>query len=193
MSADASSLLEQLQFMGLLGANGNSQGAEATEWKNAIANGAFDLASLFNTQPATFLNSSGQLNQRQQAPSNDAYCDICNKHLCNRYFLKTHRQKKHQIVDPPSTTATPTTSLNLSNFHGLQSPLKREAGSSVGVEPTTPNRLPESDILFAQFSDPPSKMPKLAPITIAQEDHSPLKSPNQLSAPHTATRFSCDA
>ncbi|XP_034170926.1 uncharacterized protein LOC117600067 [Osmia lignaria lignaria] len=32
----------------------------------------------------------------------DAYCDLCNKEFCNKYFLKTHKANKHGIyVDSP--------------------------------------------------------------------------------------------
>lgn len=34
----------------------------------------------------------------------DAYCDLCNKEFCNKYFLKTHKANKHGIYsDPPSS------------------------------------------------------------------------------------------
>ncbi|KAG5313835.1 ZN516 protein, partial [Acromyrmex insinuator] len=36
----------------------------------------------------------------------DAYCDMCNKEFCNKYFLKTHKANKHGIyVDSPAPTA----------------------------------------------------------------------------------------
>jgi len=36
----------------------------------------------------------------------DAYCDMCNKEFCNKYFLKTHKANKHRIyVDSPASTA----------------------------------------------------------------------------------------
>ncbi|XP_015510132.1 uncharacterized protein LOC124305507 [Neodiprion virginianus] len=35
----------------------------------------------------------------------DAYCDLCNKEFCNKYFLKTHKANKHGIyVDTPGQT-----------------------------------------------------------------------------------------
>lgn len=33
----------------------------------------------------------------------DAYCDICDREFCNKYFLKTHRANKHGIYDGAST------------------------------------------------------------------------------------------
>lgn len=57
--------MEQLQFMGLL--NGAGQAEQSAEWKNAVANGALDLGSLFgSSQPMSFLNSAaGQLSQQR--------------------------------------------------------------------------------------------------------------------------------
>ncbi|CAK9819273.1 hypothetical protein ANTPLA_LOCUS10165 [Anthophora plagiata] len=36
----------------------------------------------------------------------DAYCDLCNKEFCNKYFLKTHKANKHGIyVDSPGPSS----------------------------------------------------------------------------------------
>ncbi|XP_037906315.1 uncharacterized protein LOC119648617 [Hermetia illucens] len=41
----------------------------------------------------------------------EAYCDLCNKEFCNKYFLKTHKANKHGIYDPAnSTNESPTAS-----------------------------------------------------------------------------------
>ncbi|XP_055607964.1 uncharacterized protein LOC129755475 [Uranotaenia lowii] len=32
----------------------------------------------------------------------EAYCDLCNKEFCNKYFLKTHKANKHGIYEPQS-------------------------------------------------------------------------------------------
>lgn len=34
----------------------------------------------------------------------EAYCDLCNKEFCNKYFLKTHKANKHGIYEPMSST-----------------------------------------------------------------------------------------
>ncbi|XP_046835454.1 zinc finger protein 521 [Vespa crabro] len=37
----------------------------------------------------------------------EAYCDLCNKEFCNKYFLKTHKANKHGIyVDSPGPNTT---------------------------------------------------------------------------------------
>lgn len=41
----------------------------------------------------------------------EAYCDLCNKEFCNKYFLKTHKANKHNIYESAtSATDSPTTS-----------------------------------------------------------------------------------
>ncbi|XP_011158715.1 uncharacterized protein LOC105195149 [Solenopsis invicta] len=66
----------------------------------------------------------------------DAYCDMCNKEFCNKYFLKTHKANKHGIyVDSPTPT---TESLNISggnvfavtNFHAGNASVKLESPST---------------------------------------------------------------
>ncbi|EDS42104.1 conserved hypothetical protein [Culex quinquefasciatus] len=32
----------------------------------------------------------------------EAYCELCNKEFCNKYFLKTHKANKHGIYEPQS-------------------------------------------------------------------------------------------
>ncbi|XP_058821573.1 uncharacterized protein LOC131683537 [Topomyia yanbarensis] len=34
----------------------------------------------------------------------EAYCGLCNKEFCNKYFLKTHKANKHGIYEPQSGT-----------------------------------------------------------------------------------------
>ena len=35
----------------------------------------------------------------------DAFCDICEREFCNKYFLKTHRANKHGLYDGPGSDA----------------------------------------------------------------------------------------
>lgn len=44
----------------------------------------------------------------------DAYCHLCERSFCNKYFLKTHFAKKHGVLnltsplsDPPKTQSSP--------------------------------------------------------------------------------------
>ena len=40
----------------------------------------------------------------------EAYCELCNKEFCNKYFLKTHKANKHGIYsESPSTTSSGST------------------------------------------------------------------------------------
>lgn len=38
----------------------------------------------------------------------DAYCELCDKEFCNKYFLKTHKANKHGIYDSNSSPFAPT-------------------------------------------------------------------------------------
>lgn len=55
----------------------------------------------------------------------DAYCDLCDKEFCNKYFLKTHKANRHHVYEasPPSAV----------------SPLPRTAedDNAVSARPTT--------------------------------------------------------
>ncbi|XP_050450852.1 uncharacterized protein LOC126851199 [Cataglyphis hispanica] len=62
----------------------------------------------------------------------DAYCDMCNKEFCNKYFLKTHKANKHGIyVDSPA----PSTAVDATNVFGTTS--FHAANTSVKLEPPT--------------------------------------------------------
>ncbi|KAI6228380.1 hypothetical protein M3Y95_00616200 [Aphelenchoides besseyi] len=150
---NTSTIFEQLQLMGLL--NGNQQNVSST----------LDFQAFFGPQALAGLTptSTSQVTQSKQ---NDAYCEICDKVLCNRYFLKTHRQKKHNIVDPPSSTTTPTVAT-------ISSPSKTETDWT--AEPQTPQR---SESPMTNLSEPPTKMPRL---TTENED---TQSPESGSQQH---------
>lgn len=51
----------------------------------------------------------------------DAYCDLCNKEFCNKYFLKTHKANKHGIyIDSPAPNTMDANVSNVmltANFH----------------------------------------------------------------------------
>ncbi|XP_017059084.1 LOW QUALITY PROTEIN: uncharacterized protein LOC108099926 [Drosophila ficusphila] len=44
----------------------------------------------------------------------EAYCELCNKEFCNKYFLKTHKANKHGIFDPVGESNNST---NTSSHH----------------------------------------------------------------------------
>ncbi|XP_028147305.2 uncharacterized protein LOC114340736 [Diabrotica virgifera virgifera] len=43
----------------------------------------------------------------------DAYCDLCNKEFCNKYFLKTHKANKHGIYTDSSSSEPLPASVNI--------------------------------------------------------------------------------
>lgn len=59
--------------------------------------------------PGFPLSDSSQIHRPNLGPAPmrifnpDAYCDLCNKEFCNKYFLKTHKANKHGIyIDSPN-------------------------------------------------------------------------------------------
>jgi hypothetical protein len=106
--------------------NGNKQQQQQeSNNKKSSDDSWLSLASLpfpFPPEAAAALSASGYLPQlpllssvghfgsadgvlpRGSAPlrifNPEAYCDLCNKEFCNKYFLKTHKANKHGIYEP---------------------------------------------------------------------------------------------
>ena len=74
-------------------------------------------------------NPQGSIGSGQSRIFNtEAFCDLCNKEFCNKYFLKTHKANKHAIyTDEPASTSpipmTPTTPLGSSIPFSHSTPL----------------------------------------------------------------------
>ncbi|KHN81771.1 hypothetical protein Tcan_15243 [Toxocara canis] len=101
------SLLEQMQLMGAAqmmsggGATASASNPLGGQPLNALA-AALSQAPASTTAPPLTPNSAAALlaaTGNYGSPAKDAYCELCDKNFCNRYFLKTHRQKKHGITD----------------------------------------------------------------------------------------------
>lgn len=48
----------------------------------------------------------------------DAYCDLCNKEFCNKYFLKTHKANKHGIYTDTPTSEPLGNPVNIPSYTG---------------------------------------------------------------------------
>lgn len=63
--------------------------------------GSGKLSSMGGASP---MNSGG----RSQIFNPEAYCELCNKEFCNKYFLKTHKANKHGIyTEGPGVSKSP--------------------------------------------------------------------------------------
>ncbi|XP_049536204.1 uncharacterized protein LOC125951419 [Anopheles darlingi] len=51
----------------------------------------------------------------------EAYCDLCNKEFCNKYFLKTHKANKHGIYEPAANSSNSSDN-NPPSFSALMNP-----------------------------------------------------------------------
>ncbi|XP_018320642.1 uncharacterized protein LOC108733816 [Agrilus planipennis] len=95
-------------------------------------------SSLFMSLPSFPQTDNPSSRQSVRIFNPDAFCDLCNKEFCNKYFLKTHKANKHGIyADPPSSEALaispfissmmkiPTTSFNC-DIPSLKTELKQQ-------------------------------------------------------------------
>ena len=69
---------------------------------NGLGPGAVRLPGSLTSTPSSLSSSSSRLVDR-------VVCDLCNKEVCNKYFLKTHKMKVHGW--DPNTSSVPATCL----------------------------------------------------------------------------------
>lgn len=80
----------------------------------------------------------------------EAYCDLCNKEFCNKYFLKTHKANKHNIYESTSSTSASETAstcqLNQMTqfFQMQQQQLAAAAHQQQIISPDSPNQQSSS-------------------------------------------------
>lgn len=72
----------------------------------------------------------------------EAYCDLCNKEFCNKYFLKTHKANKHNIYESATSNAdTPTTSQLNQMSQVFQMQQQQLAAQQQLISPKSPPQL----------------------------------------------------
>lgn len=99
----------------------------------------------------------GANNQAASIFHEDAYCNLCSREFCNKYFLKTHLANKHGIYDsPPPQPQQPqapvTSSENTTVFPGVQ----------FGVTKQPDIGKPDMSIAFNNVVPPPTMTSSLA-------------------------------
>lgn len=83
-------------------------------------------------------NNENQIGSPHRIFNPEAFCDLCNKEFCNKYFLKTHKANKHGIY---TDTATPNS---------------MEPMSTLPIITYFSNNLPNLPIPLTQISKKPS-------------------------------------
>ncbi|XP_014279856.1 zinc finger protein 521 [Halyomorpha halys] len=58
------------------------------------------LVSTWQSEDSKDCSKSPDRNKKLQTSNNSAFCDICCKEYCNKYFLRVHKQKCHGIPFP---------------------------------------------------------------------------------------------
>lgn len=142
-------------------------------------------AGLLPFNPANQMFMSLPFSQPEALPSRqqirifnpDAYCELCNKEFCNKYFLKTHKANKHGIYTDPPTTEMPNTSVNIPSYLTTQNPKPQTTQPTLDLKNQKPNKLhiyPD-----AAPNDLPNNYPtpNIDSITIKTEPKPTLSSP----------------
>ena len=89
----------------------------------------------------------------------DAYCDLCDKEFCNKYFLKTHKANKHGIYEnntspfPPSVNPLPPSLV-----------LPQDAYSNLPLKLNLDYPLPSLKSLPGSAKSPPTMVPRDPPM-----------------------------
>ena len=111
--------------------------------------------------PGFPLSDSSQLHRTTLGPAPvrifnpDAYCDLCNKEFCNKYFLKTHKANKHGIyVDSPNPMTMGENNVTVGPLYPigplppnnikLEPTLKLEGSPTIQLPQPPPLNLPQS-------------------------------------------------
>lgn len=91
----------------------------------------------------------------------DAYCELCNKEFCNKYFLKTHKANKHGIYsDPPASEPSAAGAVNIPSYSvNLKLPSSVPSSDKTDTKSQHAVMNPFSDIFPSPF--PPKFFPKL--------------------------------
>ncbi|XP_022915550.2 uncharacterized protein [Onthophagus taurus] len=91
----------------------------------------------------------------------DAYCELCNKEFCNKYFLKTHKANKHGIYTDPPNTEGVSTPVTVPSFVGGSVKLPSNVPIDIKTEPKPVLNM-FSDLFANPFANKISK-PNLPP------------------------------
>uniref|UniRef100_A0A2C9L011 C2H2-type domain-containing protein n=1 Tax=Biomphalaria glabrata TaxID=6526 RepID=A0A2C9L011_BIOGL len=112
------------------------------------------------TTPKMSKEMHGELVKSDRIFHMDAYCELCDREFCNKYFLKTHKANKHGIYEDNSP---PATSVPLP-FPGLMLPQDHLSPFNFKMDSLKP---PPADILppwsFKLDSVPPPKRSDSSP------------------------------
>ncbi|KAF7639400.1 hypothetical protein Mgra_00001070 [Meloidogyne graminicola] len=91
------SLLDQLHLLQMLGGNNSNLAELLSGHQFATSSGNEQQIGQTFVGGKYGINNGGITSSRGSPNKDDTYCEICNKNLCNRYFLKHHMTRKHGI------------------------------------------------------------------------------------------------
>lgn len=141
------------------------------DWLASLSNLPFG----FSPETAIMLSASGYLPQmpllgvanpyqgsdgipRTSAPplrifNPEAYCELCNKEFCNKYFLKTHKANKHNIYE--SSTGSGSSSVAAANTGTAANPIDNVSNNELS-QLSHLFQLQQQQLMAAQSISPKS-------------------------------------
>ena len=132
----------------------NAAAAVAAMGKSGSAGSGADFFPMWMTPPTSGANHSKNRHQQQQQQQQqgasgasgivnpEAYCELCQKEFCNKYFLKRHKAKMHGIVaDPAVSSAGSTPTSTPTSASGNNPPTAKKIISSVALKTHPPPPL----------------------------------------------------
>uniref|UniRef100_A0A914W3U1 C2H2-type domain-containing protein n=1 Tax=Plectus sambesii TaxID=2011161 RepID=A0A914W3U1_9BILA len=112
-------------------------------------------------QPST---SAGVLTQDRSPINKEAYCELCEKEFCNKYFLRTHKQKKHGIFTedtPQSASDSPSSRKRPASTNGHNSSDCSPVRNMTKGSPALAEAL-QTSVIVANTQQPEPKQPKIS-------------------------------
>ncbi|KAL3115778.1 hypothetical protein niasHT_007783 [Heterodera trifolii] len=151
------SLIDQLQILQMLGSPGANPQSLSGFAELFAAGGLPSSTSSENL--AQLLKGVGGAGG-SPSKAEQVYCELCDKWLCNRYFMKTHMLKKHGIGEATSTTNSPLKN-GVGNFSFASS--AQFSADEHSVRPNSASAQPPQMELMAHHHNESPPVGRLAP------------------------------
>ena len=154
-----------------------------------------DEKNQYSPPPPQMSEESRMSDEGQSSPKNnlksasrifhqDAYCDLCDREFCNKYFLKTHMANKHGVYDG-SPASNGSGSVNGTSHNGMSSlPVMVSAPSTTFAAASVPGAT--VSVSHRKTSPPPSKVvtpPSSLPQSMLQAPQQPHKPAENKTTP----------
>lgn len=103
--------------------------------------------------PPLIPSSPLPISQTQQSQQAEAYCNLCERSFCNKYFLKTHMAKKHNILNNVSPLSSTEQNDQISSMSLSPSADQQQQQLAVALPSILPIQSPSTAKPMDKFSE----------------------------------------